>query len=169
MVDPTLLYFDNWENELVPYKNINDNFLLYYSYNEKPLMLNYIKRFARENDLKIVTAGFKYDWCDENLIVEPKQFLYLMKKAKYVVTTTFHGSVFSVIFKKQFIGFHPNRNPKVHDFLVSVGLDHRTYKANMGFNDFKDILEESIDYTYIHKRLKQRSKQSMILLKNSLS
>lgn len=169
VVDPTLLYLDRWKNEAKPYPNIADNYILYYSYNQKPLMLNHIKQFAKEKNLKVIVAGFKYDWCDESLIVEPKQFLTLMKNAKYVVTTTFHGSVFAVIFKRKFIGFYPNKNPKVHDFLKQVGLEHRVYIQNMPYYEFKNILEETIDYNNIHNKLKEKIKGSMELLINAMS
>lgn len=169
VVDPTILYLDNWKYEIKPFKDTyNNNYILYYSYNRNPLMLDYIKRFSKEKNLKIVVAGFKYDWCDESLIVEPKQFLFLMKNAKYVITTTFHGTIFAVIFKKLFIGFHPNKNQKVHDFLKQVGLEHRVHTANMTYSHFKDILEETIDYTSIQKKLKEKASDSINLLLNAI-
>jgi hypothetical protein len=169
VVDPTLLYLDNWESEIKFLNPMLGDYLLYYSYNAKPLMLNYLKQFAKEKKLRLVVAGFKYKWCDRSLIVEPRQFLSLIKNAKYIATTTFHGSIFAVVFKKRFIGFYPNKNQKVYDFLKSIGLEKRVHTADMPYSEFKMILTEPIDYKHIHNKLKGEAKLSLELLLSELN
>lgn len=169
VVDPTILYLNEWENELKPCVKAPSDYILYYSYNSKPLMLDHIKQFAYENNFKIVVAGFMYNWCDKSLIVEPKQFLTLIKNARYVVTTTFHGSIFAVVFKKKFIGFYPNKNQKVHDFLYSIGIEDRVYIKGMKYDAFKRILTADVDYEKVFKYLKCEADISLGYLLSKLT
>lgn len=46
--------------------------------------------------------------------VDPFDFIRLIRDAKYVVTDSFHGSVFSILFHKKFMTFYSaNPNKKI--------------------------------------------------------
>lgn len=91
---------EDWE-ALLPKVNSDSKYVVYYSYLDDSPMKNYILRFAKENRLKVVIAGFDYSWGDQKRMVSPLGFLTLLKNAEYVFTSTFHGSVLSTILQKK--------------------------------------------------------------------
>lgn len=158
--DPTILLHDKWmsfENHI----EIKYPFLIYYSYQENTPYKAFIQRFAQERGLKIISVGFNYKWCDEQMIVSPLQFLSLVKQARYIVTSTFHGTLFSTMYEKKFINVHPAK--KVIDYLSQLGIE-REANLECGYNAFKNLLDSEIDYSIIKYHLKKWSQQSSTLL-----
>ncbi len=102
-IDPVLLW--TWDNEKKLFEKEPMDILLFYSYGTHNISIQEKKEiiaFSRANKLKIVSVGYYHSWCDDNLCLESMEFVEYMYRAKYVVTTTFHGSVFSILFNKQF-------------------------------------------------------------------
>ena len=55
-----------------------------------------------------------------------EEFLSLVKNAQFVVTNSFHGMIFSVRFKKQFVIFSREQcNTKISELLEMFGLSDR--------------------------------------------
>jgi hypothetical protein len=53
----------------------------------------------------------------------PREFLGLISHAEFVITNSFHGCIFSVIFRKQFFSpLHGTRNERMRDFFYLAGL-----------------------------------------------
>lgn len=159
--DPTILLYDQWNKYERPYKNIQDPYLIYYSYKEETTFKEYIKRFARERGLKIISVGFDYKWCDEQIIASPFEFLSLIDNASYVVTSTFHGTLFSTMYHKKFIEVEPAR--KAVDYLNQLGIS-RIADINKSFEDFEIILDSDIGYNQIDRTFECMQKESMKLL-----
>src|SRR6218665_38869 len=63
--------------------------------------INAIKAFAAKEGLRVVSAGFFHEWCDENVVVTPFELLRVFADASYVVTDTFHGSIFALKAEKK--------------------------------------------------------------------
>lgn len=149
--DPTLLLYDRWM-EYAKTFSLEYKYLVYYSYKDNTPFKDYIKRFAKEHNLKIVTVGFAYKWCDEQLIVTPREFLSLINQAQFVVTSTFHGTVFSSLLKKRFVVIHPA--VKVMDYLHLLDIKKLCTLEN-GYAAFSNMLMEDIDYEAIEKKIHQ--------------
>ena len=80
--------------------------------------------------------------------------------AKYVITTSFHGTVFSLLFHKQFIYIN-NKNHEPTDDRTSFLLermnllDRYIYAEDVTF----EKLNESINYSFVDSQIyKMRSK-----------
>ena len=71
----------------------------------------------------------------------PNEFLNLIKYAKYVLTSSFHGTVFSILFHKQFltqtIWGDGSVNERVINLLDQVGLSKRS--INNKTNDIDEV------------------------------
>lgn len=89
--------------------------------------------------------------------------------AEFVVTDSFHGLAFSLIFNKQFVVISPNngRNSRLTDLLELVGLEHRHF-----FDDetvpYEKLMNEKINYMEVNKRLNAMREKSWNFLKNAL-
>lgn len=103
--------------------------------------------------------------------VSVQDFIKLIKNANYICTDSFHATVFSVIFEKEFVvcNRHGNgiksTNSRLHSFLVSLGIENRicTSPSLVG-----KILEKKINYMKINPKLYDRREQSIKFLKNAL-
>lgn len=153
--DPTLL-----ADKSVFVGSLKDDYLdkhrclVLYAYALDVPAQNIIKAFAKSRGLKVVSAGFGYSWCDHSVLCSPLDFCAVMEKAECVITTTFHGTVFSVINHKKFVSVPLSQ--KTTDILKRLGLEDRIL-------DFKSLSEKSLeealvnfdaDYDEVDKKIK---------------
>jgi hypothetical protein len=79
----------------------------------------------------------------------PMEFLSLLKNAEFVITTSFHGTAFSVIFEKQFYALNMGIfAERVLTLLNSIGIENR-YLNKIENVDFEDTIE----YSTVNKKL----------------
>lgn len=150
--DPTFLipvkeFYRPYANKFID----NNKFILIYSYSiDKQLKDNIIK-FSKEYNLKIVSACFKFEWADYNLNCSPIDFCDVLRKADYVVTTTFHGSIFSILNHKKFLVVP--FSPKVKDLLKKVDLSYLVHEQE-GYMEFRNkLVELEINYEEVDKSI----------------
>ena len=98
----------------------------------------------------------------EYYLTDASEFLWLMNNADYVYTNTFHGTVFSIIFKKKFISAG-KYSYKIKDILSSLNLNNRIYN-----NDGK-IPQGEIDYDSVYEKLNARREISLNYLQECLN
>ena len=82
-----------------------------------------------------------------------EDFLFLIANAELVLTDSFHATVLSLIFEKQFIEFmrfdendKKSQNSRIYDLLERYGIQNRIYKG-------ESILKNRIDYSVLNKKL----------------
>lgn len=102
--------------------------------------------------------------------VDAKDFVSLIKNAKYVCTDSFHCSVFSILFHKQFMTFYRynnqskiSRNTRIDNLLGKFGLKDRIYQGKI------EIIREEINYDNVDARLADYRSFSLEFLKKELS
>jgi hypothetical protein len=107
----------------------------------------------------------------------PREFLGLFQNASMVCTDSFHGTVFSINFNKQFFCFESAQkaektvNSRLYNILEKLGLVSRIFSHNMERNDFiKQAVSEAndIDYTEVERLLSGERELSCRYLKDSL-
>lgn len=169
-IDPVLLYgFDkekcDWDTGVW---SKNRPYILVYSYHSHMDTQNEVKSiqdFAKKNGLEIVSCGYYHPWCDKNINASPKEFLEMFNNARYVITDTFHGTVFSLICKKQFVTIIRDNAFKVAYLLEDTGLETRIVKniSNLG-----TVLYTGIDYKQFDEWLQFSREKSLAYIKNQL-
>jgi len=135
VIDPTIL-FDNWETyKLKSTLKIGKPYIVYYSYLSEPPFKKALIEYSKKNNLSIISAGFNvHSWADENLVLNPWDFLKLISGAKCVFTTTFHGTIMSMLLEKPLL-FSPLSH-KVKD--LSKMFELQEYEINE-FSTVEDI------------------------------
>ncbi|MDR0918713.1 MAG: polysaccharide pyruvyl transferase family protein [Oscillospiraceae bacterium] len=100
----------------------------------------------------------------------PIEFLKLIKNAKYVLTTSFHGTCFSIIFEKQFYTFPVDnvqsdfsKNVRIKDLLKKIDEQSRF----IVFADEVDF-DTSIDYKKVNAHIATEKVKSLEFLRNSI-
>ena len=157
-VDPTLLLRkDQWE-KLAAANILSEDYILIYNV-EKPVKdVEFAKKYARDHKLKIVYINDRTLRKDNEIqYVEapsPDVFLSLFANAKVIVTNSFHGTVFSVIFKKTFYVELENEkqyNVRVADLLKELKISGRDI-GEKNFAGDSDIDWKDLDHTLEIKR-----------------
>jgi hypothetical protein len=121
--DPTLL-----AEIALPLPKTDGQYILYYGTTDiEEWAKDEIKAFAREMKLPLRAAAYPVPWCDSSHIgCDVWGFLELMRKARFVVTTMFHGTIFASRYGKQFATITtPYRLHKLNGMVQRLGLEER--------------------------------------------
>lgn len=125
----------------------DSKYILVYAYDFRmsdPDVISQVKDFAKKKGLKIVSAGFYQKWVDKNILPDPMQLLSYFNNADYVVTDTFHGTIFSVRYHKKFITVIRESNmQKLGDLLYRLDMVNRRYSVG---DSLEIKLIPTIDY-----------------------
>ena len=101
----------------------------------------------------------------------PGRWLSLIKNSDLVVTSSFHGIVFSIIFNKKFAfvpikGAFATTNNRIIDLLTGVGLEELVVNSP---DDYSRIMNLPIDWDSVNEKKETHVKSSKVFLKESLS
>lgn len=159
--DPTLLVpLDNLTKKIKLPKN---KYILVYTYGVDKPIEDVIVKFARENDLQIVSPCFWHPWTDKTIECEPLQFSELIKHAEYVFTTTFHGAIFTMLNHKKCC-ILPIRN-KVADVVERLGCEQRLISKDCTYDLFCNTINQDFAVEQFENILnKYRMASSKLLL-----
>lgn len=163
VLDPTLLVDDFEKYAKLPEKDLKD-YIVIYGYNFSDSEIEKITKFAKENNKKVYSLGFVKDWCD-TLNADIFEFLGYIKNADYVITNTFHGTLFSIILEKEFAVFS-NHSSKLEDVLVKFNLQDRD---GMDKDSLEDILSSRVNYNIVNELKNKHRENSLNYLKNSIN
>jgi hypothetical protein len=89
--------------------------------------------------------------------------------SSFVITDTFHGVVFAILHKKQFIVILSNTNQsgRIISLLALLGIENRLYHTLEDLYNTAEWMKE-IDYDTVFERLDKLRKYSISFLENSL-
>lgn len=165
-VDPVLM-FDY--NQFIPDKFNRNEYIIVYTYPGRitdKKEISSIRNFAKSKELKLISIGHYFSWCDEVVIPTPFEVLAYFKGASYIITDTFHGSVFSIKFNKEFCTIVRDMNSnKLVSLLKQFGLENRIVTD---MNKMQKILETPIDYAGVNKIIMEETKRSITYLTQNI-
>lgn len=179
--DPALLLTaDEWDAEANPGKLINEPYILCYFMGNNPWQREYVKSLKKKTGCKIVALLHldQYIRSDEEYVdyapydISPANFVNLVKNADYVCTDSFHGTVFSIIYKRDFFTFKRfsdkatlSTNSRIDTLLGRMGLQDRLVKESY---NAKDMLSQKIDQNAVQGRLAAFREESLNYLISAL-
>lgn len=162
--DPTYL-IDRSDYDAIAKPTDMDKFIFLYYYGELPAEdRKALQAIAKTEGLKIVTFGGYNSWCDFNLPYDPLLFLSIYDKADYIITNTFHGTVFSTIYEKRFAVVKTDKQ-KVLNVLKMCGLSDKMTKSA---TDYDSILHSEFDYGMTRQNIAQERTNSLCYLSGAL-
>lgn len=165
-LDPTLLLSpDAWRSVALPFVN-HKRYVFAYAVSEKELTFQYASRAAEELgiELRYIDAyGARPVPHAQNCSnCSPDQFLSLIDSAELVVTSSFHGLCFSILFNKQFR--YSLSSGKKESRLYNLALQFGLESYNVSNNDLSDL----IDFSDANRKLEKLKAQSLEYLRRSL-
>ena len=169
VVDPVfLLPVEQW-NRFDKGALAGEKYILIYDFEPKGQSIEPLaKRLARLHDCKIYSVGpYKYSYSDKNFVdVGPDVFVSLIKHARCVISNSFHGTAFSMIYQRDF--FVVNRqdglNVRMHDLLTRYDLINRLVGPGVSDRD----LMMGIDYNTLEMKISRDIELSKSFLQRQL-
>lgn len=158
-VDPVLIYD---YSDFMPKEKHKSDYIIVYSYpgrisDKKEIAA--IQAFANQKGLRLLSIGHYFPWCDDVVVPTPFEVLAWFRDAAYIVTDTFHGSVFSIKYNKPFCTIvRDMNNQKLTYLLKQFGLEDRIVKdlSLMG-----TMMERTIDYQSVNKKIESERQRSL--------
>ena len=170
VLDPTLLLKStDIELKRLISENKYGRYILLYQMSNDPNTLKICRHISKQLHLKIVEV-LAYPFGRNNLnfhkhitTAGPAEFVTLFAHAEYVVTSSFHGTAFSLIFNKQFVTVaHPTAGSRQRDLLERIGLPDRVVSS------IENLPTSDIDYAIINERLEIERRKSLDFLERAL-
>jgi hypothetical protein len=176
VLDPSAVY--NYEEFLNQSKTQQDYIFAYFlSHKNMKLGVEILQNAAERLKLPALVLG-DYTYPDKKLSLDrsagPIEWLKAIYNSSFVITNSFHGTIFAVKFKKPFIAWSGDdprkaRGPeRMKDFLCLLGLEARLISdANPHF--VESMLFQPVNYAEVHNRLSSEIKNSLEFLRYALS
>lgn len=146
--DPTMLYPGGFWKKRIGDRKISCNYIFVYSIWKNQELLALVDNMAKYYNLKIVCltgvertvkVGKK-----SYVSVTPDDFLNFIAYADKVVVNSFHGTVFSILFKKDFFSF--NSGERVNDLLRTLDICERGFtQSDIDFEKIGRTNWENVD------------------------
>jgi polysaccharide pyruvyl transferase WcaK-like protein len=172
-LDPVLVYDYMDEAKIVPI-NVKEKYMIIYAYKGRisSKEREQIRKFAKAKNLKIYALASPQKCADKFIDCSPFQVLSYFKNAEYIITDTFHGTIFSIIANKKFISlirksndnFYGNEE-KLAFLLKELNLEDR---SGFDIENLINILNEDIDYNPINNFIQNERKKTIEYLKSNL-
>ena len=130
----------------------------------------------KQTGLRIVTCPFLDNYVESDrqfgdvqlFDMDSADFVNLIRNAAYVLTDSFHGSVFSILYHKQFITFNRflegsnSRNSRIDSLCAILGLGERRYDGDI------TVIDREIAYERVDERIAGLRESSIDYLKGAL-
>lgn len=172
VLDPTLLLRkEEWEKEINDLNKEKEKYILAYVVEHDEEYIKIVNDLSEKTGLKVIHFGLKnpgYNNLLKSAYVDgPLEFVDLIRNAEYVVATSFHATVFSIIFnKKFFIIPHRKTGARVTNLLNKLGITGRTFSS---LEEFKNIdYNFETDWSAVEKKLEEERQKSLNWLKNAI-
>jgi hypothetical protein len=166
-VDPVLIYD---YREYMPRERHRSDYIIVYSYPGRisdVTEITAIQAFSRKKGLRLLSIGHYFPWCDDVVVPSPFEVLGWFRDAAYIVTDTFHGSIFSIKYNKKFCTIVRNtNNQKLTWLLKQFGLENRIVSDP---KLLENTIEAEIDYRPVNEKITLETARSKAYLKENLS
>jgi exopolysaccharide biosynthesis predicted pyruvyltransferase EpsI len=161
--DPTILLCKQEYDFLTRNENNGKNIFVYMLRNENINKKKILSHFEK---------GYKLKLCDRKYsIYSIENWLSNIKNASFVITNSFHGMVFSIIFHVPFVvikakGNSAGMNDRFFSLLSEIGLGNRIISDS---NNFDSLVGSTINWQNIDKELKTFRDATNIFFDNILN
>ena len=166
-IDPTLLLSGEKWIELmnIQTRKIEKKYVLYYNLIPNSFDDERVKAFAETKGLELKTlyskASRKNSYKDITT-ADPLDFLNLIYNAEFVLTSSYHGLVFSILFKKQFYASFRNNAGRAESLLAQLSISDRLLQSQSQI----PLDNVQINYMTVTKHLDELRTSSLSYLQN---
>lgn len=176
--DPTLLFdSEGWEKMVENKRLFSEPYVFCYFLGTNDEHRKAAMKLKEMTGLKLVSCPFldnfvkgdQYFGDIQLYDMDAADFVNLIRHAEYILTDSFHGSVFSILHHKKFLTFNrfkegkDSRNSRIDSLCTLLGLEGRRFQG--------DVLsvQREINYGCVDERLDNLRGDSIEYLRKSLS
>jgi SepF-like predicted cell division protein (DUF552 family) len=177
VVDPTLLLSeDDWSqligNELNDYSLYKERkYVVCYFLGEHKKDIKKINDYYMQKNIVVLNISQHYNKKYSNVIdIYPgiEEFLYLIKNSLAVFTDSYHGTMFSVVYNRDFYSFKRNDttvnlNTRIESFLTIINHQERF----INHLTEKHLLNIGLNYEHINRLICEWKTKSLSFLRDS--
>lgn len=180
VVDPTLLIdFDDFNNHVIDKNKKDEKYILVYALGKEINGTNrkLIEKIKEKyGDLKVysvVIPTMKFNICNyaDEVIYDlgPIEWINMFKNATFVLTDSFHGTLFSIKFRKPFLAYYAEkmRSTRFKDLGKRYEIDEFIVN-NINEIDEKNSLSKIPDFDRIEQIINLNRKDSIKYLEKAL-
>ncbi len=180
VLDPTMLLekedyeqlIDRKKEEDLPYKKPYVLFFWYHIEDDLFRCVEFVNALARKYGLEVVHSvadAPPYMFCENGgymMYSGIEEFLSLVKHADFVVTNSYHGSIFAMQFERPFYMFiSTNRRSRLDNLVEMFGIEDRVVKGYMS----PAQMNMDIDFDKIKKIMREKKKTSMQYISEAIA
>ncbi len=180
VADPTMLLSrEEWEQEIADaHTTTNEPYIFCYFLGTNQEARKAANELKAKTGYKIITIRHMDEYVPEDeqfgdeapYSIDPNDFVKYISRAAYICTDSFHCTVFSILFHRQFMTFYrfaatnkTGRNSRIDSLFNILGLQNRLYAGNVF------AIDHLITYDKVDEKLKKLRENSLAFLKSSLS
>ncbi len=159
VLDPTLLHTaDDYEKLCVDVPHTSEPYLASYVLDITPEKQQFIENIAEQQGLSV-----RMFFAEDNAELSIEQWLAFYRDSQYVITDSFHGTVFSILFQKPFVSIVNSARgaSRFNSLLSKFGLENRLYDGSKSINK---VLCASIDWENVNLIRRQWQEKSIQFL-----
>ncbi len=167
VLDPTLLADKKIWDKIAERPDIDRKYILVYEVRQDSNTERVAQQLAKEIDAEVIKITAGLNLCYSSNIKQcesPEKFIGWIKYADCIITTSFHGTAFSIIFNRPFycLKLDDGADTRSASLLNSLSLEDRFIDktSNLTFT--------SIDFSEANKRLANMQVKSLTFLINAL-
>lgn len=160
-LDPTLLLDKEEWMSYTEKSTESEKYILIYTVNQPRELFSYAEELSKNTGYKLIYINDslkKKVNAEYRRGVSPSEFLTLFANAEYVLTNSFHGTAFSIIYEKKFIVEINSKKNKINyrskNLLSMLNLENRILD---GTNNIRD----NINYVDVKNKLNNEKKLSI--------
>lgn len=168
-IDPVLLLSQQeWQQVASPVRQ--NDYIFVYTMEKTSTMINFIENLSQKTGCSIIwfTMGLRRPIREGKVQYihtgSPEQFVGYIAGAKYVVTNSFHGTAFSILFHKKFFVEYLPEPSKANSRLENI-LNLFQLKERLILNGQNDLIQQGIDYNAVDRVLNEERKKAIHYLK----
>lgn len=172
-LDPSLLLDEEDYALVCSTKTYQEPYIAVYACMHDKNLYELARYFKRKLGLPLVNLGYHFSGPDKHeYLFGPENWINRIKNARYILTNSFHGTVFSILHRKKFMVVPNNDvtqqglNARFVELLASLGLSQRLVQNE---SDIDLCFDAPIDYDTAFRLLQNRRNESLAYLRSALN
>lgn len=170
VLDPVLLLEKNaWA--AIERKPREREYILFYATEPQECMLRFTNKLSEAYHMPVIWLSCPYKWQHRNGVLVrmgagPEDFVGYFHYASFIITNSFHGLAFSVLFEKQFLVFrHRSLHARLENLLEKLSLKSRLMETG---KEELASMEEAIPWSTVWECLQCERERSKKFLRESM-
>lgn len=168
VVDPVLLLSAEQWNQIASNKANGREYIFVYATHITDTIRQVCDQLQKLTGLRIIRSSTNLKYClkYKTTLCTPERWIGLIRDARYIITNSFHATVFSTIYRKDFFTVVSEEKEgiyvRMHDFLIQFGLENRMISSPDAISD------ENVNYSRYDEGIDRLIRDSHAYLRGNL-